>query len=146
MPKPQPVYARNSGKVDSSKIIDNGSALVSNRYRYVIVELSLNKFDHTTGKFLKITTSLTERSDKSGWGSGTGYITEVTVVPKTYDLLREYGKFMVEEFTAHIKVYVDANSQCTEQNSEMLVTCILVSVSSGTIADIHSIPPFLNSS
>ena len=59
--------------------------------------------------------------------------------PKTYDLLREYGQFTVKELTAHIKVYVDADNQRAEQNSEMLATCILTSLSAGTRADLHAI-------
>ena len=41
------------------------------RYRYVTAALFLTEFDHTNGKVLDITTILTERSDKSGWGSST---------------------------------------------------------------------------
>ena len=59
--------------------------------------------------------------------------------PKTYDLFCEYGQFTVEELTVHIKVYFDANNQRAEQNSEMLATCILVSVSAGTRAELHAI-------
>ena len=83
--------------------------------------------------------SLTERSDKSRWVSGSGSITEVTVVPKTYDLFREYGKFMFKELTAHIKVYVDANNQRADQNYEMLATCILAYVSARNRAKLHAI-------
>ena len=67
-------------------IIDYVSAVDAKRYRYTTIALSLNDFYHTTGKVLEITTSLTERSDKSGWGSGSGSITEVTVGPNTYEL------------------------------------------------------------
>ena len=88
VPKPQPVYACNHVQVDSSKIMDYGSAVGTKRYRYATVALSLNEFDHTTGKFLEITTSLTERSDKSGWGSGSLSITEVTLAPKIYNQFR----------------------------------------------------------
>ena len=95
VPKQPPVYALYPGQVDSSKIIDYGSAVGAKRYRYATEALSLSYFDHTNGKVLKITTSLTKRSDKSGWGSETGSITEVTVGPKTYDLFREYGQFTV---------------------------------------------------
>ena len=104
-----------------------------------LAELSLSEFDHATGKVLEITTSLTKRSDKSGWGSGTGSITKATVGPKTYHLFREYGKFIVEEITVHFKVYVDAKNQRAEQKSEMLATCILTSVSAGTGAELHAI-------
>ena len=100
VPKPPPVYAHNPGQVDSNKIINYGSSICAKSYRYATAALSLNDFDHTTGKFLEITTSLTERSDKSGWGSGTGTITGVKVSPETYDLFREYGQFAVEELTA----------------------------------------------
>ena len=93
VPKPQPVYARNPGQLDSIKIINYGSAVGAKRYSYATTALSFNKFYHTTGKFPETTTSLNERSDKSGWGSGSGSITEFTVGPKTYDLFREYGKF-----------------------------------------------------
>ena len=96
MPKPQPVYTRNPGRVDSINIIDYVSAVGAKRYRYTTLALSINDFDHTTGKVLEITTSITERSNKSGWGSGSGSITEVTVDPKNYDLFREYGQFTVE--------------------------------------------------
>ena len=96
LPKPQPVYARNPSQVDSSKIIDYNSTAGTKRYRYATAVLSLNEFDHTNVKVLKITTSLTERSNKSGWGSGTGSISEVTVGPKTYDLFHEYGQFTVK--------------------------------------------------
>ena len=95
VPKPLPVYARNPGQVDSNKIIDYGSAAGKKRYRYATAALSLNKFNHTTEKFLDITTSLTKRSNKSGWVSGTKSITEVKLGPKTYDLFREYGQFIV---------------------------------------------------
>ena len=91
VPKPQPVYACNTGPIDSSKIIAYGSAVGAKRYRYATAALSLNEFDHTTGKVLKITSSLTDRSEKSGWGSGSRYITEVTVSPKTYDPFYKYG-------------------------------------------------------
>ena len=109
------------------------------RYRYATSALSLSEFDHTTAKVLEITTSLTERSDKSGWGSGTGSITEVRVGPKTYDLFCKYGQFTVKELTAHIKVYVDAKNQRAEQKYEMLVTCVLTSLSAGTRAELHAI-------
>ena len=109
--KPQPIYALNLVQVESRNIIDYGSAVGANRYRYATAALSISEFDNTTGKVIKITKNITKRSDKSGWGSGTGSITEVTVVPKTYDLFREYGQFTVKELTAHIKVYVDANNQ-----------------------------------
>ena len=69
--------------------------MVAKRYRYATSALSLNEFEHTTGKVLDITTSLTKSSNKFGWGYGTGSITEVTVSPKTYDLFRKYGKFTV---------------------------------------------------
>ena len=120
LPKPQPVYAHNPGQVDSSKIIDYVSAVGAKKYRYATAALTLNEFDNTTGKVLDSTTSLTERSEKSGWGSGTRSITEVTMGPKTYDLFCEYGQFTVEEFTAQIKVYVDADNKRAEQNYEML--------------------------
>ena len=68
----------------------------------------LTEFDHTNGKVLDITTTLTEKSDNSGWGSGTGSITEINVGARTYDLFREYGKITVEEFTTPIKAYVDS--------------------------------------
>ena len=84
-------------------------------------------------------TSLTKRSDKSGWGYCTGSITEVKVVPKTYNLFREYGQLMVKELTAHIKVYVDTENKRAEQNSDMHETCILASVSLGTRAELHAI-------
>ena len=96
VPKPPPVYARNPGHVDSNLIIDYGRAVGAKRYRYATAALSLNNFYHTTGKVLEITTSLTERSGKSGWGSGTGSITEVKVGLKTYDMFREYGQFTVK--------------------------------------------------
>ena len=111
VPKPQPVYACNPDQVDSRKIIDYGSAVGAKRYRYATVALSLDEFDHTTGKVLEITTSLTERSNQYGWVYISISITEVTVVPKTYDLFRKYGKFTVEELTAHIKLYVDADNK-----------------------------------
>ena len=95
VPKQPPVYAHNPGQVDSSKIIDYDSAVGEKRYRYATASLYLNEFDHTTGKVLDITTSLTESSNKFGWGYGTGSITEVTVGPKTYDLFRKYGQFTV---------------------------------------------------
>ena len=85
------------------------------RYRYATATLSLTKFDHTTGKVLNITTSLTKRSEKYRWGSGTGSITEIKVGAKTYDLFCEYGQFTVEELTAHIKVYVDVENKRAEQ-------------------------------
>ena len=66
--KPQPVCARNPVQVDSIKIMDYGSSVGAKRYRYATAALSLNEFDHTNGKVLKITMSLTERSDKSGGG------------------------------------------------------------------------------
>ena len=91
VPKPQPVYTCNPGQVDSCKIIDYGSAVGAKRYRYASAALSLIEFDHSTGEVLEITRNLTERSNKSGWGSGSGSITEVTVVPKNYDLFCEYG-------------------------------------------------------
>ena len=46
---------------------------------------------------------------------------------------------MVEKLTAHIKVYVDADNKQTEQNSDMLATCILASVSAGTRAELRAI-------
>ena len=134
-----PVYARNPGQVDSNKITDHGSAVGTKRYRYANAALSLNEFDHTTGKFLEITTSLIERSDKSGWGSGTGSIADVKVVSKTYDLFREYVQFTVEELDTHIKVYVDADKKRTEYNSGMLATCTLASVSAGTRSKFHAV-------
>ena len=67
VPKPQPVYARNPGQVESRKIINYSSAVGVKRYRYPTAALSLSEFDHTTGKVLEITTSLTKRSDKYGW-------------------------------------------------------------------------------
>ena len=73
------------------------------------------------------------------WLLAPTYTWMCAVGPKTYDLFREYGQFMVEELTAHIQVYVGANNQCAEQNSEMLATCILVSVSAGTRAELHAI-------
>ena len=108
VPKLPPVYDHNPGLVDSNKIIDYISSVGAKRYRYATAALSLNKFDHATGKVLKIMTSLAERSDKSRWGSGTRSITKIKVVPKTYSLFFEYGQFMVKELTSHIKVYVDA--------------------------------------
>ena len=91
VPKPQPVYDRNPFQVDYSKIIDCSSAVGSKSYRYAAAALSLTEFDHTTVKVLEITTSINERSDKSGWGSDSGSITEFTVGPNTYDLFRKYG-------------------------------------------------------
>ena len=139
VPKPQPVYPRNPGQVDSSTIIDNDSAVGANRYRYDTAALFLNGFYQTTGKFLDIKTSLAERCDNSVWGSGTGSITEVMVGPKNCDLFHEYGQFTVKELTAHIKVYVDANNQRADQNSEMLATSILASVSAVTRVELHAI-------
>ena len=117
----------------------SGSAVGAKRYRYATAALSLSEFDHTTGKVLEITTSLTERSDKSGWGSGTGSITKVTVGPKTYDLFCEYEQFTVEEITTHIKVYINAENKRADHNSEMIATCILGYVYSGTQAKLHTI-------
>ena len=139
VPKPRPVYSRNPIHLYSNSIIDYSSSMGAKRYRYATASLSPKDFDHTTVKFLEITTSLTKRSDKSGWGSRTGSITEVKVDLKTYDLFREYGQFTVKELTVHIKVYVDAEKKRSEQNSEVLVTCILSSVSPGNIAEIHAI-------
>ena len=90
MPKPQTVYDCNPGQVDSSKIIDYGSDVNAKRYRYATSALSLNDFYHTTEKILEITMSLTERSEKSGWGSGSGSITEFTVGPKTNGMFHIY--------------------------------------------------------
>ena len=101
VPKQPPVYARNPGQVDSSKIIDYGSAVGAKRYRYATSALSLIEFDQTTGKFPEITTSLTKRSEKSEWVSGRRSITEITVGPKTYNLFREHGQFTVEENSTH---------------------------------------------
>ena len=139
VPKPPPVYPHNPSQVESNKIIKYSSAIGANRYIYATAEPSLNGFDHTTVKVLDITTSLTERSEKSGWGSGTRSITEVNVGPMTYNLFCEYGQFTVEELTAYIKVYVDSDNKRAEYNSEMLATCILASVSAGTRAELHII-------
>ena len=139
MPKPPPVYAHNPGQVDYNSIINYGSAVGAKMYRYVTAEQSLNEFDHTTRKVLDITTSLTERIKKSGWGSRTGSITEFKVDLNTYDLFREYGQFTVKELTAHIKVWVGAGNKRVEQNSEMNATCILASVFPGTRAKLHTI-------
>ena len=68
--KPPPIYARNPGQVDSNSVINYDSDVVAKRYRYATEALSLHMFDHTTGKVLEITTSITEMSNKSGWGSG----------------------------------------------------------------------------
>ena len=95
VPKPPPVYTRNTGQVDSDSIIDYGSAVGTTRYRYATASLSPKDFDHTTVKFLEITTSLTKRSDKSGWEYGTRSITEFKVGTKTYNLFCEYGHFTV---------------------------------------------------
>ena len=83
MPKPPPVYARNPGQVESNSIIDYGSAVGAKRYTYTTAAMSLKEFDHSTVKVLDTTTSLTERSKKYGWGSGTRSITEVKVGLKT---------------------------------------------------------------
>ena len=139
VPKPRPIYARNPGQVESIKIINYSSAVGAKRYRYATAAISLNEFGYTTGKFLEITTIITERSDKSGWGSVSGSTTEVTVDPNNYNRLRIYGQFTVEELTAHINVYVDADNKRADQNSDMLATCILASVSAGTRAKIHAI-------
>ena len=104
------------------------------RYIYETTALSLNKFDQTTNRVLEITTSLTERSDKYRWRSGTRSITEVKVALKNYDLLRECGKFMVRKINPHIKVYVDLDNRRADQNSEMLTTCILAFLSPVTQA------------
>ena len=58
---------------------------------------------------------------------------------KTYDLFHEYGQFTVKELTVHIKVDVNAGNKRADQNSEMLATCILTSVSSGTRVELHAI-------
>ena len=133
------VHDHNTGQVESNSITDYGRVVGAKRYIYATTELPLTEFDHTTGKVLNITTSLTERSDKSGWGSGTGSITEVNVGLKTYDLLREYGQFTFKELTAHIKVSVEADNKRAEQNSDMFATCILASLSPGTITKLHAI-------
>ena len=73
--KAPPVYDRNPGQLYAKSIINYGSSVGANRCRYVTARISITKFDHTTGKVLEITTSLTERSDKYGWVSGTGSIT-----------------------------------------------------------------------
>ena len=72
VPKPPPIYAPNPVQADPNLVIDYGSVIGAKRYRYLTAALSLNKFNHTTGKVLNITTSITERSYKCGWGSGTG--------------------------------------------------------------------------
>ena len=108
-------------------------------YRYATAALSLTKFNHTTRKVLDIMTSLTERSNTSIWGSGTRSITEVKVELKTYGLFHKYGKFRVEELTAHTNAYFNTDNKRAEQNSEMLATCILTSVSPGTRAELHAI-------
>jgi hypothetical protein len=138
-PKPTPVYARNPGQLEVDSIIDYSSSTGAKRYRYATAALSLSEFDHTSGKVLEITTSLAERSHKSGWGAGTGAITNVKVGAKTYDLFKEYGQFTVAELIAHIQVYITANNERAFQNSEMLATCILASVSAGTRAELHAI-------
>ena len=88
VPKTPPVYTRNPFQVDSNSIIDYGSAVGAKWYRYATAALSLNKFYHTTGKFLEITTIISKRNNKYGWGSGTGSITKFKVVLRTYDLFR----------------------------------------------------------
>ena len=75
VPKVPPLDARNPGQLDANSIVGYGRSVVDKRYRYATPALSLTKFDHTTGKVLKITMSLAERSNNSGWGSGTGSIT-----------------------------------------------------------------------
>ena len=92
-------------------IIGYSSTVGANRYRYATVALSLTEFDHTTSEVLNIKTSISKRSDKSRWGSGTGSITEIKVGAKIYDLFHKYGQFTVEELTAHIKVRVDAENK-----------------------------------
>ena len=132
--KPPYVYVRNPVQIYSNLIIYYGIAVGAKRYRYTTAALSRNKFDHTMRKFLDITSSLAERSNKSGWGSVTGFITDVKLGPNTYELLCEYVQFMVKEVTAHIKVDVAADNKCAEQNSEMFVTSILASISPQTRA------------
>ena len=117
VPNEQPFCAHNSGQVDTNSIIDYGSSVGSKRYRYATATLSLTEFDHTIDNVLEITMSLTKMSDNSGWGSGTGSITDIKVGAKTYDLFREYEQFTVEDLTAHIKVYVDVDNKRVEQNS-----------------------------
>ena len=46
---------------------------------------------------------------------------------------------MVEEVTVHIKVYIDADNKHTEQNFDMLATCILASVYARTRSKLHAI-------
>ena len=139
VPKAAPVYARNLGQVDSNSTIDYGSDMSANRYRYATATLSITDFDHNNGKVLEITTSINERRDTYGWGSGTGSITEIKVVAKTYNLFCEYEQFTVEEITTHIKVYINAENKRADHNSEMIATCILGYVYSGTQAKLHTI-------
>ena len=65
VPKSSPLYACNPVQVESKSIIYYGSAVGAKRYRYMTAELSLTEFYHTTVKVTNITTSITERSDKS---------------------------------------------------------------------------------
>ena len=88
VPKSPPVYARNPGQVESNSIIYYSSAVGTKMYIYATTELSLNEFNNATKNVLDITTSLTNRSDKSRWESGTVSITEVKVGLKTYYLFR----------------------------------------------------------
>ena len=66
VPKPPPVYTHNTGQVNSNSVINFGSAMGAKRYIYATAALSLKFFDHTTGKFPEITTSIAERSDSYG--------------------------------------------------------------------------------
>ena len=87
--KSPPIYAHNPFQIEKNSIIDYVSSVGIRRCSYTTAALSHTKFDHTTFNVLEITTSLTKRSSKSGWGYGTGSITEIKVGTKTYYLFQE---------------------------------------------------------
>lgn len=73
IPPAKPVYARNPGQLNPDSFIDYSTSTGMKMYKAATAPLK-DKFDHTNGKVIDLSTSLRQRSDESGWGSGDGAI------------------------------------------------------------------------
>ena len=132
----QAKFARNPGQYEADEIIDFSSTAGIKRNSKATSPLAEELFNHTSGKVLEITNALRDRSDASGWRSGTGKITAIKVGTATFDLFKDYGQFTETELKAHVSAYLQGTNHRAEQNSEQLARCIMASVTPNTHAEL----------
>lgn len=117
-PAPQRVYAVAPARGDVNNFIDVTTSDGMKIFKAATDELTY-KYDGKAENAIMFTEILMERAILCGWGIGAGDILTITIdANTTYNLIREYGCFTMEQLEEHVRGYVlpQQGQQAAQQN------------------------------